>query len=135
MDVRAVMVELGERLRTIDSVQVYDYPPGSASAPAIIVSYPDSITYDETYGRGMDRMALPVVVLIGRPTDRTTVDKMTAFAAGSGSSSVKAVLESGTYTTFDALRVEGADFDVVSLAGIDYMAGMFNLDIWGQGSA
>ncbi|SCG38234.1 hypothetical protein [Micromonospora zamorensis] len=135
MDVRAVMTEVAERLRTIPNLRVYDYPPGTATAPAAIVSYPESITYDETYGRGMDRMALPVVVLIGRPTDRNTPDKLAAYANGSGSSSVKAVLESGTYTAFDDLRVESADFDVVSLGGTDYMAGMFNLNVWGQGSA
>jgi hypothetical protein len=51
----------------------------------------------------------------------------------SGASSVKQVLESGTYTAFDELRVTSVEFDVVSIANTDYLAAMFDLDITGSG--
>jgi hypothetical protein len=54
---------------------------------------------------------------------------------GSGASSVKAVLESGTYTAFEAVRVTGGEFDTVTIGGTDYLAVAFDLDIVGRGSS
>lgn len=134
MDLGAVMQEIADRLDTIDGLRVHASPPGAISAPAAVVSYPNNVTFDETYGRGMDRMELPVVLAVGRPTDRGTRDSLAAYCAGSGSASIKAVLESGTYTEFDVIRVASVDFDVITLAAIDYMAAVFVLDIAGTGS-
>jgi hypothetical protein len=102
--------------------------------PAAIVSYPQAYTFDATYGRGMDRLSLPVVVVVGRPTERQTRDNLAVYCNGSGAKSVKAVVESGTYTAFHMVRVEDIEFDVVSIAGTDYMAAVFTLDIAGAGS-
>jgi hypothetical protein len=82
----------------------------------------------------MDRMSLPVVIVVGRPTDRSTRDLLGVYCNGTGPSSVKAVLESGTYTALHTLRVEEIKFDVASIAGVDYMAALFTLDIAGSGS-
>jgi hypothetical protein len=129
-----VMQAVSDRLDTIAGLRCFGYPPGTVSPPAAIVSYPDHLTFDETYGRGMDRLTLPVVVVVGRPTDRSTRDRLTAYCDGSGTSSVKAVLESGTYTAFDVIRVTGIEFDTVSIAAVDYLAAIFDLDIAGHGS-
>lgn len=134
MDLGAVMDELATQLDTISGLRVHASPPGSVTPPAAIVSYPESIAFDETYGRGMDRMTLPLVVVVGRPTDRSTRDALAAYCNGSGASSIKAVLEGGTYTEFHTIRVASADFDVVSIAGIDYMAAVFTAEITGEGS-
>lgn len=134
MDLAAVMDQLSARLDTIAGLRCFAYPPPTLTPPAAVVSYPETYEFDATYGRGMDRMKLPVVVVVGRPSERTTRDRLGAYCDGSGASSVKAVLESGTYTAFDTVRVETIDFDVVSIASIDYMAGLFTLDIAGSGS-
>lgn len=135
MDLGEVMQAVSDRLDTIDGLRCFPYPPGTVSPPAAVVSFPDTITFDETYGRGMDRMTLPVVVVVGRPTDRSTRDALALYCNGSGASSVKAVLESGAYSEFHTVRVTGIEFDVVSIGGTDYMAAMFDLDIAGQGSS
>jgi hypothetical protein len=134
MNLDDVMDEIATRLDTIAGLRCFAWPPGTATPPAAIVSYPNDYTYDETYGRGMDRMTLPVVVLVGRPTDRSTRDALAQYVNGSGAASVKAVLESGTYTALHTLRVMSADFDVYQLGGTDYLAAIFELDIAGQGS-
>lgn len=134
MDLNAVMDELGEELDTIAGLRVYDFPSDHITPPAAVLAWPDEITYDETYGRGMDRLTLPVVVLVGKASDRASRDTLAAYADGSGASSVKAVLEGGTYTSCDSVRVMRAEFDVVRIAGVDYAAAVFDLDVAGQGA-
>lgn len=134
MNIAQVMQEISDRIDTIAGLRCFAYPPGTVTPPAAVVSYPTSIEFDETYGRGVDAMSLPVVVAVGRPTDRTTRDLLTAYCAGAGASSIKEVVESGTYTALDNVRVESVEFDVIALGGVDYMAAMFTLDIGGSGT-
>lgn len=135
MNLASVMDEVATKLGTITGLRVFAYPPPSVTPPAAVVSYPDTYTYDETYGRGMDRMTLPVVVVVGKATDRMARDAIAGYVKGSGSGSVKAGLETGTNTAYHTLRVVSVEFDVVSIAGTEYLAGLFDLDITGAGSA
>jgi hypothetical protein len=73
--------------------------------------------------------------VVGKATDRTARDRIYAYAAPTGASSVKAVLESGTYNSFHTIRVTECEFDVISIAGVDYIAAVFTLDIAGQGTS
>lgn len=134
MDLANVMDELGDQLATIADLTVYRWPPSSVSVPAAVVSYPDSIDLDATYSRGFDDITLPVVVVVGRASDRAARDAIAAYCAGSGSSSVKAVLEAGEYTAFGALRVTGVEFDVVTIGTAEYLAATFAVDITGGGA-
>lgn len=133
MNLADVMDALAGRLETITGLRVYAWPLGSASPPAAIVAYPDDYSYDQTYGRGMDSMTIPVVVLAGKATERTARDELGAYVDGSGPRSVKRVLESGPYTAFDTCVVTGVDFDVYRLGGVDYVAAVFNIDVSGHG--
>lgn len=134
MNLANVMDAVSDRLDTIDGLRCFAYPPGSVTPPAAVVSYPGDYTFDETYGRGSDRLTLPVVLVVGKATDRTSRDALGAFCDGSGVKSVKAVLESGTYTAFDSLRVASIEFDVVTIAATDYLAAIFDIEIFGAGS-
>lgn len=134
MDLGLVMQEIADRLDTIAGLRVSAYPAGNVTPPAAMVLFPDEIDYDQTYGRGMDRMTLPVLVIDGVPTERQTRDRIAAYAAGSGAASVKAVLESGTYTQFHTVVVTRVEFPAATIGGQDYAAAMFDLDITGQGS-
>jgi len=134
MNVGVVADQLAARLGTIAGLRVFAYPPDSLQPPAAVVGYPETISYDETYGRGSDRLTLPVVVVDGKVSDRATRTRLAAYADGTGAKSVKAVVESGTYTAFDTVRVAAAEFDVVAIAGTDYMACLFDLEIVGSGA-
>jgi hypothetical protein len=134
MNLSDVMDEVAARLSTIEGLRVFAYPADSLSPPAAAVLYPDGITYDETYGRGMDRMTLPVLVVVGKPYDRPTRDLIAAYCDGSGPRSVKAAVEAGDGASFDTVRVTGVEFPTATIAGTEYMAAMFDLDIAGAGS-
>lgn len=129
-----VMQAISDQVDTISGLRCFAYPQPSITPPAAILSYPDRYAFDETYQRGMDRITLPLVVVVGKPSDRSARDQIGAYCDGSGSSSIKAVIEAGTYTAFDVVTVTGVTFDVVSIAGTDYLAAIFDLDIAGSGS-
>lgn len=135
MNLASVMDAIGTRLDTITGLRVFKFPPdGTISPPAAIVSYPLEYEFDSSYARGSDRMSLPVIVLVGKVSDRKSRDQLGAFCDGSGSSSVKAVVEAGTYTAFDTVRVASVEFDVISVAAVEHAAATFTLDIIGPGS-
>lgn len=134
MNLDDVMEEVAARLGTIKGLRVFSYPADSLSPPAAAVLYPDAITYDETYGRGMDRMTLPVLVVVGKVHDRSSRGQIAAYCNGSGPASVKAAVEAGDYTSCDSVRVTGVEFPTATIGGTEYIAAMFDLDIAGQGA-
>lgn len=134
MDINAVMDQIGTQLDTISGLRVYDYLADSVAPPAAIVYFPQELEFDQTYGRGMDRLTLPILVVVGRVSDRASRDKLVAYANGSGSSSIKAVVESGTYTAFHTVRVTMVEFDIARINEVDYAGALFMLDIAGQGA-
>lgn len=139
MDLAEVMDAIADRLKTITGppLRCFAYPPGTLTPPAAVVAYPDTYTFDATYGRGMDRMSLPVVLVVGKVSDRSARNQLAEYCAGEGARSVKAVLESDedSYGVFDTVRVEDIDFDVATIGGTDYISAVFTLDIAGPGSA
>lgn len=131
-----VMDDVARRLNMIQGLRAYEFPPDKIEPPAAVVSYPDQYTYDGTYRRGADRMTLPVVAVVGRANDRASRDLIAIYVDGDGPSSFKRVLESPdlpAYTAFHSLRVMQVEFDVVTIAGVDYVAALFDLDILGSG--
>jgi len=130
-----VMDQVADRLQTIPGLRTYAYPVASITPPAAIVAYPtEAIAYDATYGRGSDRFELPVVVMVGKASERAARDALGAYVDGSGPRSVKAVVEAGEYTAFHTIRVTEALVDVVTMAAVDYLAATFSLDIAGSGA-
>lgn len=134
MNISDVMQEIAARLDTISGLTVHSYPAYRVSPPAAIVTFPSEYGYDETYARGADRLVLPVVLLVGSVDDRTTRDRIGKYADGSGPDSVKQVIESGSYTTFDTLRVTDVVFDRVTVGGDEYVSATFNIEILGRGA-
>jgi hypothetical protein len=132
-----VMDEMAVRLRGITGLagRVFAYPPPKVDGPAGIISYPDRIEFDATYGRGMDRyVGVPVFVVIGRPTDRTARDRLAGYVAVTGATSVKVALEAPGATTWDDLQVKDCEIDVIKIATIDYLSAMFVCDVAGRGT-
>lgn len=134
MNIVNVLDQIAARLATISGLRVSAYPPDNVQVPAAIVSWPDRYDFDETYGRGSDRMTIPVVVLVEREPDNVAREQLAVFCHGSGSSSIKQVIESGTYSALDSLRVESVAFGVATYAGTDYTAATFSIDVVGSGA-
>jgi len=129
-----VMDEVATRLDTITGLRVSAHPPDEIQPPAAVVTYPDTYDFDSTYARGTDALELPVAILVGKVSTRSARDQLSAYVSGSGASSIKAVLESGTYTAFDTIHVAKVAFDVIQVGAVEYLAATFTLNITGAGT-
>ncbi len=134
MNPDAIAVELTAALSEIDGLRTYKGPPDSVSVPAGVVVLPTNVAFDQTYGRGSDKLIWPVLVLVGRPSDRTVMERISGYLDGSGSTSVKVALEGYAYTTCDDVYVRGADVDIVTWQGTEFVGALFHLEIFGQGA-
>lgn len=134
MDIKAVMEEVAERLDTIAGLRVFDHPQKAITPPVAFVTYPDTYTYDETYGRGTDRLSLGVWVSVGDVYSKGARDALSEYTAGSGAKSVKAVLDGDGYDSCDEVTVQQVEFDPVTIGATTYMGAMFTLDVVGPGT-
>lgn len=130
----AVMDDLGDALATIPGLRVSPYWADRVTPPAAVIGWPDPLTYDATHRRGGDRAELPLIVLVGKVDARTARDALAAHLDGSGPASVKAVVEAHEPTAYDSARVTRAEVGVISVAGVEYLAATFYLDIIGTGA-
>lgn len=129
-----VMDELGTQLKTIDNLRVLPYEADSLNPPCATISLPSEIDYLGAYKRGMDKLILEVTVWVSRVDDRISRNQITPYADGSGARSIKTVLEAGTYTAFDTIAVSKGGFGIINLEGINYLGGIWTINIAGQGN-
>lgn len=134
MNLAAVIDDIADELDDIAELNVYPFAAEHVTVPAAVIGYPESYEFDQTYGRGSDRMTLPIFVLVGKVSDRAARDALGAYVNGSGTSSIKANLEGGSYSSFDSLRVQSVEFETISVAGQEFLAGVFSVDVFGDGS-
>jgi len=135
MNIATVMDELGTALSTVDGLRVFPYSADKVTPPAAIVGWPDPITYDATMARGADQLDMLLFVLVGRLDARTSRDRLAVYLDGAGASSIKAAVEAGTYTAFDSVRVQEARVEAMTVAGVEYLGAIFQLDLIGTGGA
>lgn len=129
------MQEVADSLDTIHGLRVSGFPAKSIQPPAAVVTWPEDITYDKGYARGMDTMDLWVIVLVGDAQARTSRDLLGKYADGGGSSSVKQAIEAKPHTSFDSARVKSVRFDPVEYGGTVYAAATFTVEIVGRGAS
>lgn len=127
-NVAAVMDQIGVALGTITGLRVFDFPPKSAQPPFAFVDMPSSVEFDLSYGRGGDRATFVVVVAVADVVDRAARDAISAYAAGSGASSIKAVIDADPLIGTSA-RVTSCQFRPVSLAAGTYAGCIFDVDV------
>jgi hypothetical protein len=134
MRLNEVMDEAAAVLARISGLRVFAYPAAEVTPPAGYVSYPQSINFDQAYQRGEDGFTdLPMVLLVGEPTEPRTRDTVAAWASGDGPQSVKRAMEEHSWRSCDDLTVTSCEFDVEMIAGVPYLAAMFKATVVGQG--
>lgn len=133
MNLADAMDELAAALAPIEGLRVFPYWTDRITPPAAIVGWPDPLTFDATFGRGSDKVEFPLHVAVGKFDARSSRDQMAKYADGSGEFSVKAAIESHTPAAYDSARVTRVEFDVLTVAEVDYLAATFYIDITGRG--
>lgn len=134
MNLADLMDECATVLQQITGLRVTAWPPGSLSGPGGYLTYPESIDFDQTYGRGADKIVgLPIVLAAGKATERAARDTVAGWADGGGEGSVKALMEAHRWVSCDDLTVTSVRFDVEDIAGTPYLEAIFTADAMGSG--
>lgn len=134
MQINAVRAGIKTRLQTITGLRVSDFIPDSVNPPTAVVMFPDEIEYDHAMQRGLDKIILSVVLIVGRMSDRASEVALGSFSDGSGSSSVKAAIEADKTLggAAKALRVtEATNFGPIEVNGTKYLSCEFRIEVHG----
>lgn len=135
MNLWDVMVEISTRLGQVEGLRAFPFRPNRITPPAAFPDLPDGIDYDRAYDRGMDQFTIPVNVLVGKVSDRASHEQILDYV-GKGPRSFKSCLDSkgpGDYASCDDVHVRRVQFAVFEIAGSDYLAASFDVDVTGSG--
>jgi hypothetical protein len=132
MNPTAVRAGLATALDTIAGLRVFDHVPDSLAPPAAVIE-PVEVVFDEAMVRGLDKYRAFVLVIVGRMSERSASDRLDAYLAGSGASSVKAAIEADKTLggACDTLQVIDANPRTVTVSGVEMLSYRFGVDIYG----
>jgi hypothetical protein len=133
MNLENVAQELSDQLGTILNGRSTPYAPDTISPPAGYVFGPES-TPHQSYANGLTRLKMSVTVAVARTPLNVAWKALAAYMSDTGATSVKACLESGTYTAFDTIVVTRAIAGDVTIGDLPYKGAQFDLDITGTGA-
>lgn len=122
-----VMDDIAERLDTISGLRVlpYDDDADDIQLPAGLISLSPKIDYSKTYGpTGMVKQDFIITILVSLVDSQIRRKEIAPYgdSVNTGGKSVKAVLESGTYTAFDVIFVHTGMYTILTIAENTYKA-------------
>ena len=123
---------IATNLGNISSLTVFGFVPDSIEQQTAVVVVVDNIEYDSTMARGADTYSIPVFLYVSRVDAQDSQDTLDAFLASTGSSSVKAQVESDITLGGEAqsVRVVEADnYGVYTINNIDYLGCEFTIEV------
>lgn len=130
MDLAAVMDEVATCMAQVPGLRTYAWPPGKVLPVAAVVQYPTSADY--RISNASWRLSLPLVLNLGKPNEEQTRATLAAYLNGSGSASVRQLMDNYAWTSCDSVTCTDGEVDVVTVAGVDYLAALFTLDVIGS---
>ena len=123
---------IATNLGNISSLSVYGYVPDSIEPPTAVVGVVESIDYDSTMARGSDTYNIPILLYVSRVDAQDSQETLDSYLASTGSSSVKAQVESDLTLSGSAqsVRVVEADnYGVYTVNDIDYLGVEFGVEV------
>ena len=126
-----VLDALAAAVDNISGLRTYAYPPDQVSPPAAVVGLPES-PFDISMG-GANEWAIPVFVIVGKVTDRTTRAALCSYVTPTGATSVKAAIEADPTLggACDSVAVTRAEFSTITVAGTEYLAAELTANVVG----
>jgi hypothetical protein len=122
-----LMDELAEAGLLAEGLErAYAWPAERVEPPCLVVPWPDEVQYAATYGGGIDRCRFPLILVLGRGgTAKQNRDKVAHWMSGN----LPSVIESYGYTGEHVVTVSTAETDIVEIAGVAYLAMLFETDV------
>lgn len=130
--IAAIRDGLKNRLATIGSpFQAYDTIPLSVNAPCAVVQF-NSIQFDETMGRGSDKLFFNILVFVEWTDPDASQNDLDSYLNLSGSTSIKAAVEGdsslGGIVSY-AVVTAAHDYGVIAVNTIDYLTVVFDVEV------
>jgi hypothetical protein len=122
---------IATNLSTVSGLRTSSFIPDTLNPPVAVVA-PDTITFDQTFGRGQDRYTFSVEVVVGRVSDRASQNLMDNYCDPNGSKSIKAAIESDPTLggkVFDCRVTEVRGYQQIVIADVLYLSVVFSIDV------
>lgn len=123
---------LATNLGTITGLRTSSFVPDDPKPPVAVVM-PDNITFDRSFGRGLDEYRFTVMVIVGKVSDRASQAALDAYCNPTGTSSVKTALESDTTLggrCADLRVTEMRNYQSLSVGEVTYLAAEFVVQLY-----
>jgi hypothetical protein len=133
MNMYDVAKELSDRLGGLFKDRTTPYPPESLMPPAAYVFGSETEPH-QSYGNGLTLLKLGVTVAVARIPADVCWKALAGYMSDAGPTSVRAWLESGTYTTFHTIVVKRSRVGDLTIAAVAYKGATFDLEITGSGA-
>ncbi len=129
INVGAVMDALALALTNASITKhVYAWPSESVVVPAAIVGYPDPIDFDMTFGRGSDSATFPIWLVVGKVSERTARNILSAYITGA--TGIKNTLDGNLSGSVQSCRVVDCKIESVAIGGVPYLAARFDCEVF-----
>lgn len=84
---------LAANLATISGLRQQAWQPDNINPPAAYI-FPQGVTFDNAFNRGMNTYTFVVTVVVGRQSERSSQNALDTYVSGTGSNSIKRAIES-----------------------------------------
>lgn len=127
--VSSIRTGLATRLGTISGLRTSAFMPDNPNPPIAVVM-PSSVSYDDTFKRGMQTYVFNVLVIVGRVDERTAQSNLDAYVSSTGTSSIKRAIE-GDKTlggvVFDTRVSEMRNYGQLPVGEVTYLTAEFTV--------
>ena len=134
MNLADVQDEIALALNRIEGLRAYPWGLQRITPPTALIGWPAELSFDETMSRGADSVTLPLFVLVGHIDARISRIHLAQYLEGDGPYSVKAACDSFEYTSCDSANCRRARVEMVSVADVEFLSAVFEVEIFGKGS-
>jgi len=124
--------EIKNNLANISTLSVYGYVPDMVEPPTAVVGVMETINYDASMQRGADRYEIPVFLYVSRVDAQDSQETLDGYLASSGSTSVKAQVESDTTLNGEAQSVRvvsASNYGVYEINNVAYLGVEFIVEV------
>ena len=128
-DVSALRTGIATNLATVSGLRTAATVPDQINPPIAVVM-PSSVSYDDTFHRGMQTYVFNVLVIVGRVDERTAQSNLDAYVSSTGASSIKLAIE-GDKTlggvVFDTRVSEMRNYGQLPVSEVTYLTAEFTV--------
>lgn len=134
MNLADVQDEIATALNRIEGLRAYPWGLQRITPPTALIGWPANLEFDATMGRGADTVVLPLFVLVGHIDARASRLNLAGYIQGDGPQSIKAAVESFEFTACDSANCKRVRVEMVSVADVEYLSAVFEVEIFGKGA-